>query len=116
MSGPQKGIYDEVRAFLIGALNNVTFAEDSAADALRQALADPQCFKGTAVQELKADFYALKERIEQTVLAERNAVIAAIEEVAEKTTQTSEFRALPPEQQTRIRDELAAQKASVAFN
>ncbi|HMM73771.1 MAG TPA: BREX system P-loop protein BrxC, partial [Rhodocyclaceae bacterium] len=114
MSGPQKGIYDEVRAFLTAQDQNVTFAEDSAADALRQALADPQCFKGTAVQELKADFYALKERIEQTVLAERNAVIAAIEEVAEKTTQTSEFRALPPEQQTRIRDELAAQKASVA--
>ena len=39
---------------------------------------------------------------------------AAIDEVAEKTTRTSEFRALPPEQQTRIRDELAAQKASVA--
>lgn len=114
MSGPQKGIYDEVRAFLTAQDQNVTFAEDPAADMLRQALADPQCFKGTAIQELKADFYALKERIEQTVLAERNAVIAAIEEVAEKTTQTSEFRALPPEQQTRIRDELAAQKASVA--
>src|SRR5690606_34987609 len=41
-------------------------------------------------------------------------VIAAIEDVAEKTTRTSEFRALPPEQQARIRDELAAQKAGVA--
>src|SRR5690606_26122001 len=71
-------------------------------------------FKGTAIQELKADFYSLKERIEQTVLTERNAVIAAIDEVAEKVTQTSEFRDLPAEQQTRIRDELAAQKASIA--
>ncbi|MCJ8236997.1 BREX system P-loop protein BrxC [Peteryoungia algae] len=114
MSGPQKGIYDEVRAFLTAQDQNVTFAQDSAADTIRQALGDPQCFKGTAIQELKTDFYALKERIEQTVLAERNAVIAAIEEVAEKTIQTSEFRALPPEQQTRIRDELASQKASVA--
>ena len=34
-------------------------------------------------RELKADFYALKERIEQTVLAERNAVLAtAIASVA----------------------------------
>lgn len=114
MSGPQKGIYDEVRAFLAGQDQNLAYAGDSAADKLRQVLADPQCYKGTAIQELKADFYALKERIEQTVLAERNAVIIAIDEVADKITQTSEFRALPPEQQTRIRDEVAAQKSGLA--
>lgn len=56
MSGPQKGIYDEVRAFLTAQDQNVTFADAPAADTLRQALADPQCFKGTAIQELKADF------------------------------------------------------------
>ncbi|MEH3038501.1 MAG: BREX system P-loop protein BrxC [Sphingomonas paucimobilis] len=114
MSGPQKGIYDEVRSFLTVQDQNLAFAEDSAADTLRRVLGDPQCYKGSAIQELKSDFYGLKERIEQTVLAERNAVIAAIDEVAEKIAQTSEYRALPPEQQTRIRDELAAQKASLA--
>lgn len=88
-----------MRAFLTAQDQNLDYAENSAADTLRQVLADPQCFKGTAIQELKADFYALKERIEQTVLAERNAVIAAIDEVAEKIAQTSEFRALPSEQQ-----------------
>lgn len=114
MSGPQKGIYDEVRAFLSAQDQNLAYAEDNAADTLRQVLADPQCFKGTAIQELKADFYALKERIEQTVLAERNTVIAAIEEVAEKISQTSEFRALPLEQQGGIREGLAAQKSGLA--
>lgn len=114
MSGPQKGIYDEVRSFLIVQDQNLTFAKDPAAETLRRVLGDPQCYKGSAIQELKADFYALKERIEQTVLAERNAVIAAIDEVAEKIALTSEYRALPPEQQTRIRDELAAQKAGLA--
>lgn len=114
MRGPQKAIYDEVRSFLTKQDQNLGYSEGAAADKLRQVLEDPQCYKGTAIQELKTDFYALKERIEQTVLAERNAVIAAIDEVAEKTTQTSEFRALPPEQQTRIRDELATQKSSVA--
>ena len=113
MSGPQKGIYDEVRAFLTAQDQNLAYDEDAAADTLRQALADPQCFKGTAIQELKTDFYALKERIEQTVLAERNAVIAAIDEVAEKIAQTSEFRALPPEQQARIREGFAAQKSGL---
>ncbi|MBE2993764.1 BREX system P-loop protein BrxC [Sphingomonas sp. CFBP 13603] len=114
MAGPQKRIYDEVRAFLMAQDQNVTFADDTAVDTLRHALADPQCFKGTAIQELKADFYALKERIEQAVLAERKAATAAIEKVSEKIAQTSEFRGLPPEQQKRIRDEIAAQKAGVA--
>lgn len=114
MSGPQKGIYDEVRAFLTAQDQNLAYDEDAAADTLRQVLADPQCFKGNAIQELKAGFYALKERIEQTVLAERNAVIAAIDEVAEKIAQTSEFRALPPEQQARIREEFATQKYRLA--
>jgi hypothetical protein len=114
MSGPQKLIYDEVRAFLTAQDQNLAYAEESAANTLQQILADPQCFKGTAIQELKADFYALKERIEQTVLIERNAVIAAIDEVAEKIAQTSEFRALPSEQQGRIREELAAQKSGLA--
>lgn len=114
MSGPQKGIYDEVRAFLTAQDQNIAFIEESAADKLRKALADPQCFKGTVIQELKADFYALKERIEQTVLAERNAVTTAIDEVADKIDQTSEFAALPSEQQARIRDGFAAQKAGLA--
>ncbi|WP_340266606.1 BREX system P-loop protein BrxC [Sphingobium mellinum] len=114
MSGPQKGIYDEARAFLTAQEQNLAYAENPAADTLRQVLADPQCFKGTAIQELKADFYDLKERIEQTVLAERNAVIAAIDEVAEKIAQTSEFRALQPEQQGQIREGLAAQKSGLA--
>ncbi|MDG6095025.1 BREX system P-loop protein BrxC [Acetobacter sp. AN02] len=114
VSGPQKGIYDEVRAFLTAQDQNIAFIEESAANKLRKALADPQCFKGTVIQELKADFYALKERIEQTVLAERNAVTTAIDEVADKIDQTSEFAALPSEQQARIRDGFAAQKAGLA--
>ena len=114
MRGPQKGIYDEVRSFLTKQDQNLGYSEGAAADKLRQVLEDPQCYKGTAIQELKADFYALKERIEQTVLAERNAVITAIDEVAGKVAQTSEFGALPPGQQARIREELTARKSGLA--
>lgn len=114
MRGPQKGIYDEVRAFLTRQDQNLGYSEGAAADKLRQVLEDPQCYKGTAIQELKADFYALKERIEQIVLAERNAVITAIDEVAGKVAQTSEFGALPPEQQARIREGLSARKSGLA--
>lgn len=114
MSGAQKVIYDEVRSFLNTQDQNLGYADDPAADALRRALADAQCYKGTAIQELKSDFYALKERVEQTVLAERNNVIAAIDEVSEKIAQTSEFGGLTSEQQTRIREGLASRKSGLA--
>lgn len=110
MSGPQKAIYDDVRAFLTLQDQNLAYVDPAAADTLRKTLSDPQCFKGTAVQALKADFYALKERIEQTVLKERNSVIAAIDEITEKVALTSEFQGLSSDQQAIIRDALIAHK------
>ncbi len=114
MSGPQKAIYDDVRAFLSAQDQNIAYLADGSSDAMRAALADPNCFKGSAMQGLKADFYALKERVEQAVLAERTTVIAAIDEVAAKIAQTSEFLALAPEQQARIQTRLADRKAAQA--
>lgn len=110
MSGPQKGIYDEVRMFLTTQDQNLSYAGEQSGEALRQALADPHCYKGNKIQELKADFYALKERIEQTVLAERNAVIATIDDVLTKVAQTSEFKALSENNQRMIEQSLQAQK------
>jgi energy-coupling factor transporter ATP-binding protein EcfA2 len=110
ISGPQKAIYDDVRSFLSSQDSNVTYVDPNAAETLRKTLADPQCFKGTVIQALKSDFYSLKERIEQTVLTERNNVIAAIDEVVEKIKHTSEFGALEPQKQARILDGLAAHK------
>jgi hypothetical protein len=114
MSGPQKAIYDDVRAFLAAQESNLVYVDAAAADTLRKTLADPECFKGTAIQALKADFYALKERIEQTILIERTNVTTAIEDVVAKIAQTSEFRALDEGQQKRVRDGLAAHQARLA--
>jgi len=114
MSGPQKAIYDDVRAFLAAQESNLVYVDAAAAETLHKALADPECFKGTAIQALKADFYALKERIEQTVLTERTNVATAIEDVVTKIAQTSEFRALDEGQQARVREGLAAHQTRLA--
>jgi hypothetical protein len=114
MSGPQKAIYDDVRAFLAAQESNLVYVDAAAADTLRKTLADPECFKGTAIQALKADFYALKERIEQTILTERTNITTAIDEVVAKIAQTSEFRALDEGKQQRVRDGLAAHQARLS--
>ncbi|MCX7567144.1 BREX system P-loop protein BrxC [Sulfitobacter sp. F26169L] len=111
MGGQQRTIYDDVHGFLIKQEVNLSYADAPAGEKLRTALSDPECYKGTAVQSLKTDFYALKERIEQAVLTERSNVETAIDEVGTKIAQTSEFQALTPEHQDNIRQGLAAHKA-----
>jgi hypothetical protein len=71
----------------------------AAGETLRTALSDPNCYKGTAIQALKSELYALKEKVELDVLKERKAVIAAGDDCADKVAQTAEFQALTPDQQ-----------------
>jgi hypothetical protein len=110
MSGPQRAIYDEVRAFLASQDANLSYIDPQAGQKIRDALADPDCYKGSSIQELKTGFYQIKETIELAVLAERKAVVKAIDEVADKVSATREFQALAPELQAQIRRSIEAHK------
>jgi len=113
MGGAQREIYDEVRDFLQAQDANITYVDAQAGERLRAALRDPDCYKGTAIQALKSDLYALKDKVELDVLKERKAVIAAVEDCAAKIAQTAEFQALSPDQQDTIRRSLDAHKAGL---
>lgn len=113
MGGAQREIYDDVRDFLQAQEANISYVDTAAGEKLRAALRDPDCYKGTAIQALKADLYALKDKVELDVLKERKAVIAAVDECADKVAQTAEFQALSPEQQDKIRRSLATHKAGL---
>jgi hypothetical protein len=103
MSGPQRGIYDDVRSFLQGQDTNIGYVDAAAGDRLRAALRQPDCYIGTAIQALKADLYALKDKVELAVLGERKAVILAVDDCAARIAHTAEYQALAPDQQDRIR-------------
>jgi len=113
MGGAQREIYDDVRDFLQAQEANVGYVDAAAGEKLRAALRDPDCYKGTAIQALKSDLYALKNKVELDVLKERKAVIAAVDECADKVAQTAEFQALSPEQQDKIRRSVASHKAGL---
>jgi hypothetical protein len=106
MGGAQLEIYDDVRDFLQTQDANISYVDAAAGEKLRSALRDPDCYKGTAIQSLKSDLYALKDKVELDVLKERKAVITAVEECASKVAQTAEFLALTPDQQDKIRHSL----------
>lgn len=102
----------EVRQFLNHYLEII---KDSAGtgDAISKALADPDCNKGTAIQSLKSDLYALKDKLELTVLDERKAVIAAVDDCAAKVAQTPEFQALAQDERERINRSIDTHKAGL---
>lgn len=113
MGGAQKDIYDDAAEFLRDQEANISYVDAAAGDAISKALADTACYKGTAIQSLKSDLYALKERVELTVLDERKAVITAVDECAHKVAQTPEFRALAQDAQERIKSSIDAHKAGL---
>ncbi|MBD8553509.1 BREX system P-loop protein BrxC [Rhizobium sp. CFBP 8762] len=113
MAGAQKEIYDDVRDFLQSQEANIGYVDAGAGEKLGAALHDPDCYKGNAVQSLKADLYTLKDKVELDVLKERKAVIAAVDECAEKIAWTTEFQALDAEHQEKIRRSIETHKTGV---
>jgi energy-coupling factor transporter ATP-binding protein EcfA2 len=113
MSGAQKEIYDDAREFLRHQEANISYVDAAAGDALSDVLSDPVCYKGTAIQSLKSGLYALKDRVELTVLEERKAVIAAVNDCASKVAQTPEFQALAQDERERIKHSIEAHKTGL---
>lgn len=113
MGGTLKEIYDDAREFLLSQEANISYVDTVAGDALRNALADPNCYKGTAIQSLKSDLYGLKDRVELAVLDERKVVIAAIDDCSVKVAQTPEFQTLDRDEQERIKGSIDANKAGL---
>tara|TARA_R110001599_G_scaffold218791_2_gene417078 strand:- start:15487 stop:19014 length:3528 start_codon:yes stop_codon:yes gene_type:complete len=113
MGGAQRAIYDEARETLARQQANIDQIDADAGRQISDALADPACHKGNAIQDLKASIYDLKNRVELKVLEERKAVIAAVDEVAGKITQMPEFQGLDAEKQTQITGRLDREKAGL---
>ena len=113
MGGAQREIYDYAREFLRDQEANISYVDAGAGEKLARALTDPACYKGTAIQSLKSDLYGLKDRVELTVLEERKAVIAAVEECAAKVTQTPEFQALSADDQAHIKRNIDSHKSGL---
>lgn len=113
MGGEQKGIYDEAREFVTLQEANISYVDPTSGEKLKAALNDPECFKGTVIQDLKSDLYALKEKVELQVLEERKAVEKAVGDCAVKISQTSEFQALTSALQAQIKRSIDSHKGDL---
>lgn len=102
MGGAQKGIYDDARDTLTKQSANIDYVDPEAGQKIRAALEDPNCFKGTSIQNLKSDLFDLKNKVELRVIEERKAVTAEVKDMAAKIAQMPDFQALDASKQARI--------------
>jgi hypothetical protein len=102
MAGAQREIYDDAREFLQTQDGNLSYADQTVAEQIREALLDPDCYKGTAIQGLKSNLYALKETLDLKLLEERKAARVAIDECRSRLEALPEFQALTADQQASL--------------
>lgn len=80
MGGAQRKIYDEAREFLSQHSDNLNYVSGGDPAAIQSALADPACFKGASIQQVKSQLDALRQQIDRLVSSERQAAIGEIEQ------------------------------------
>jgi hypothetical protein len=118
MSGPQKGIYERAMQFLkdhesnIGYLSNqpsvISNQQDNTdgclltADGLREALADPECFKGNRMQQFKTQVETLQEKVNAQIEAEIAKAKETVAALKGRIESMAEFGALNGDQQEQI--------------
>lgn len=102
MSGAQKDIYDEARAFLQDQEGNLGYADPASVTKIREVLAATDCYKGAAIQSLKTDLYQLKEALELQLLDERKSARAAIEDCRSKIEALEDYASLSDGQRQTI--------------
>lgn len=113
MNGPQKAIYDDARSWLDQQSANLEDVGDDKAADIRAVLADPNCFKGNAIQQMKAKLDALKAEVNERVAAERAAALAEVDEVRDKLRALPEYAALTGSGRQAIETDLAGVRGAI---
>ena len=114
MGGAMRRIYDDARDFLHDHEANIPYVDDAAGQAMARVLADPECYRGTAIQSLQFDLYALRERVELSVSEQRQAAVAEVDDCAARVMETPGFQALCADDQGRIRRMIEDYKSGLA--
>jgi energy-coupling factor transporter ATP-binding protein EcfA2 len=107
MNGPQKGIYDQARSFVLkqdanfasiddenpNAVHDET-PDDPTPAALMRALTDPDCYKGDRMQRLKIQMETLQQKINAQVEAEISKAKKTVDALKSRLTGMDEYELL----------------------
>ena len=113
MGGPQKGIYKDASELIKSQQANFAYIEGDEAGQVTSALADPDCFKGNRMQQLKAQVDSLRGKVNAQIKAERAKAVQTLTSSKDRLHATAEFGRLNNEQQEQITSSFSETAANI---
>ena len=102
MSGAQKGIFDSARKMVQTQEPNFSYIYGDESAKLKDALLDPECFKGNRMQQVKTLVATIEEKINTEIEREISHAIDTSRQHQERLCRMAEYSALSPKQQEEI--------------
>lgn len=102
LKGAQRSIYDEAVALLATVSSNLSYLPPGGDETVRNALADPNAFRGNKMAQLKAATDDLRKEIGGIVAANRATVTAAIESRRAELLASADYADATLEAQQRV--------------
>lgn len=99
LNGPQRTIYDDALAFLTANTSNLGYLPPGSDEAVRNALVDPNAFRGNRMAQLKQATDTLRARIDELVTKEAAATAEAITAKKAEIQTGPDFQNATPEAQ-----------------
>ena len=95
MSGPQKDIYSQAKAFIQNQEPNFTYVKGEEVSQIRSVLNDPACFKGNRIQQLKSRLDELMGAVDKKVQEIRSRAIETLGAMQSRMQSMDEYKKLP---------------------
>lgn len=102
MSGPQKATYDNARKLITDQSANSEYVEGDELQKIKDALVNASIYKGSAIQQLKADSELLASKITSKVEEERTQALEQIDSMKSQLQGFNEFINLDSGQQQQL--------------
>ncbi len=102
MSGSQKQIYSQAKAFIQDQEANFTYIKGKEVNQIRSVLDDPACFKGNRIQQLKLTLDELQTAIDQKVQKVRSQAIATLTTMQSRMQSMDEYKKIPEVRATEL--------------
>ncbi|QBG37247.1 BREX system P-loop protein BrxC [Litorilituus sediminis] len=102
MNGPQKATYDNARKLITDQSANSEYVEGDELQKIKDALVNVNIYKGSAIQQLKADSELLASKITEKVEEERTQALEQIDLMKSQLQGFNEFINLDSSQQQQL--------------
>ena len=102
MGGGQKTIFEQATDFVHQQEDNFAYVQGDEAAQIKSALADPNCYKGNRLQQVKTHLDVLQQKIDEQRTKEFEVARSSIDNLEAKLRGMAEFTRVTGDQQSQV--------------